>query len=173
MTEANPQIQPDVMAALASYADTVRRVCYLYLKHREDVEDVFQDVFIKYMQRTEPFAKAEHEKAWIIRVTINCCKDLVGSFWRNRVLPLNEDQLSVTPVESRGLMEAVLRLPEKERTAIYLFYYEGYAATEIAAMTKQKVNTVYSHLHRAKSRLRGYLEGIEGLDDEQSNQAGV
>ena len=170
MADQNHQLSPDVLSALDRYADMVKRVCTLYLRRREDVEDVFQDVFLKYMQRTEPFEQAEHEKAWIIRVTINRCKDFVGSFWQRRIVPLDPERMSVTPVEGGGLLEAVLKLPEKERTMIYLFYYEGYAATEIAEITGQKVNTVYSHLHRARARLR---QDLGGIDDEKSNPAGL
>lgn len=170
MADQNQQCSPDVLSALDRYADTVRRVCSLYLRRREDIEDVFQDVFLKYMQRTEPFEQAEHEKAWIIRVTINRCMDFVGSFWQRRIVPLDPERLSVKPVERQGLLEAVLKLPEKERTVIYLFYYEGYAATEIAGLTGQNVNTVYSHLHRARARLRRYLGGNV---DEKSNPAGL
>lgn len=153
-------IEADVNRALDLYADMVRRICFLHLKQQADVEDVFQDVFLKYMQRQEPFDSGEHEKAWLLRVTINSCKDVQKSFWLSRMGPLDENLASQIPVESHELLDAVLRLPQSERTVIYLFYYEGYSAPEIAAMLRQKPNTIYSHLHRARQRLGKHLGGV-------------
>ena len=159
----------DVSAALDKYADMVRRICFLYLRRREDVEDAFQDVFLKYMQHEDPFASEEHEKAWILRVAINHCKDQAGSFWHNRIVPLDEMYQAVIPVESQGILDAVKRLPPNERAAIFLFYYEGYSVAEIARILRLKANTVYSHLHRARKRLR---RQIGGISHEEHDPAG-
>jgi RNA polymerase sigma factor (sigma-70 family) len=169
MTENHSPGLLDVAAAMEQYADMVRRICFLYLKHREDVEDVFQEVFLRYMQRREPFASDEHEKAWLLRVAINCCKDLVGSFWYRRTIPLDEDLMAEIPTESHEILDAIQRLPSSERTSIYLFYYEGYTAVEIAKMQNQKINTVYSHLNRARKRLRKQLGGIIHEENDPEN----
>ena len=71
--------------AVEKYADTVRRVCFMHLKNKSDIEDVFQEVFLKYILHDDPFESEEHEKAWIIRVTINACKDVFKSFFRRNV----------------------------------------------------------------------------------------
>lgn len=150
----NPgQYGRDVSAALDKYADKVRRICFLHLRQRADVEDVFQEVFLQYLQRKEAFESEEHEKAWLLRVAINRCKDLVKSFWHNRVDPLDDEMMAMVPSESHEILDAVLRLPPSERNAVYLFYYEGYSVTGIARVQNQKANTVYSHLHRARKRL--------------------
>jgi RNA polymerase sigma-70 factor (ECF subfamily) len=160
MAQPAGPIEADVNRVLDLHADMVRRICYLHLKQRADVEDVFQDVFLKYMQRQEPFDSTEHEKAWLIRVAVNSCKDLQKSFWFSRMGPLDENMADEIPVESHELMDAVLKLPASERTAIYLFYYEGYSVPEIAGMLRQKPNTIYSHLHRARHRLGKHLGGV-------------
>lgn len=67
--------------AIGRYADTVRRICMVHLKNESDTEDIFQTVFLKYVLHSAPFESEEHEKAWIIRVTINACKDLMKSFF--------------------------------------------------------------------------------------------
>ena len=72
--------EEEVNQAIERYADTVRRICMVHLKNLSDTEDIFQTVFLKYVLRSVPFESAEHEKAWIIRVTINACKDLLKSF---------------------------------------------------------------------------------------------
>jgi RNA polymerase sigma factor (sigma-70 family) len=168
MAEASgPELQ-DVSSALEKYAHMVRRICFLYLKHREDVEDVFQDVFLQYMERSANFENDDHEKAWLIRVAINSCKDLRRSFWKNRVVPLDEDVAAETGAEPEDhtVLDAILKLPSRERTAVYLYYYEGYSADEIAVIEKQKLNTIYSHLHRARRKLARWVQETE---DEETD----
>ena len=95
------------------YADTVKRICVLYLKNHADTEDIFQTVFLKYTLRSAAFESPEHEKAWFIRVTINACKDLLRSFFRRRTVPLEEAAAqAAVPEEDGAVLEAVLALPE-------------------------------------------------------------
>ena len=147
--------------ALSLYADTVRRICFMHLHNHSDVEDVFQDVFLKYSLHESCFESDEHEKAWIIRVTINRCKDLLKSFFRRRVQSLEDisQLLLYLPEEDSAVLDAVLRLPEHYKDAIYLFYFEGYTAVEIAALMGRKENTVYTWLARAKEKLKHELGG--------------
>ncbi|WP_366776892.1 sigma-70 family RNA polymerase sigma factor, partial [uncultured Gemmiger sp.] len=137
--------------AIERYADTVRRICFVHLKNRADTEDIFQTVFVKYLLHGEPFASEEHERAWIIRVTLNACKDLLKSFFRSRTVPLEEltDRAMPAETEQREVLQAVLALPVPYRDVIYLHYYEGYTAPEIAGILGKNVNTVYTRLTRA------------------------
>ncbi len=146
--------------ALALYADMIRRVCLCHLKNREDTEDVFQDVFLKYLLYDGDFRDAEHEKAWFIRVTLNACKDRLRSLLRHSTSPLEvlAEEPALEP-EHREVLESVLSLPAKYRDAVYLHYYEGYSAGEIAGILKTKENTVYSLLSRARAMLRRQLGG--------------
>ena len=147
--------------AISLYADTVRRICFMHLKNHSDVEDVFQDVFLKYILYEHCFENDEHEKAWMIRVTINRCKDLLKSFFRRRVHSLEDISMEpfCVPEESSAVLQAVLRLPENYKDVIYLFYYEGYSAIEIAKMINRKENTIYTWLARAKAKLKTELGG--------------
>lgn len=150
--------------AIALYADTVRRICMVHLKSYADTEDIFQTVFLKYVLGSISFESAAHEKAWFIRVTVNACKDILKSFFRSRTVPISEAvplAAELTP-ERREVLEAVLSLPEAYKNAVYLHYYEGYSAVEIARLLHQNVNTVYTQLSRAK-RLLGDLLGGDGL----------
>ena len=148
--------------AVDLYGDTVRRICMIHLKNRADTEDIFQTVFLKYVLRTAPFESPEHEKAWIIRVTANACKDLLRSFFRSRTVSL--DVLIETPREMpedhSDILEAVLALPEKYKDPIYLHYYEGYTAEEIGRILGKNTNTVYTLLTRARQMLKNRLEGV-------------
>ena len=149
--------------AIERYADMVRRICMVHLKNESDTEDIFQTVFLKYVLHSAPFESEEHEKAWFIRVTINACRDLLKSFFRSRVVPLEEWTGSAAPAEQgpegREVLAAVLALPAKYRDVVYLHYYEGYTAVEISGLLGKSVNTVYTRLTRARQRLQETLEG--------------
>lgn len=153
--------EAEVNRALELYADTVRRICFMYLKNDADVEDVFQEVFLKYLLHPSSFESDAHEKAWLIRVAINVCKDVLKSFFRRRVRSFEE--INTEPFymqeEEKELLEVVLQLPPKYRNVIYLFYYEGYTAVEIAGILKRSENTIYTWLDRARKELRKQLEG--------------
>lgn len=146
----------DVNRVMEAYADMVRRICFVHLKNRHDTEDVFQNVYMKYLLYEGSFESIEHEKAWFVRVTINACTDWLRALSRRKWVPLDVlAEESVMPGDpSKEVLEAVLRLPEKYRDVIYLFYYEEYTAVEIAKILKKKENTVYTWLSRAKDILR-------------------
>lgn len=149
--------------AIERYADTVRRICMIHLKNHADTEDIFQNVFLKYVLSTTAFESEEHEKAWFIRVTINACRDLLRSFFRSRTVSLDTllDQPAELTQEDHTVLEAVLALPPKYRDVVYLHYYEGYTAPQIGQILKKNVNTIYTLLGRAKQALRETLGGDE------------
>lgn len=150
-----------VNRAIENYASTVKRICFIHLKNEADTEDICQTVFLKYAMNDKVFDSEAHEKAWIIRVTINACKDLLKSFFRKHTVSLDAyvEQGGVVDAAHSEVLEAVLALPEKYRRVIYLHYYEGYPAADIAEILRINVNTVYTHLTRAKTLLRDELGG--------------
>lgn len=147
--------------AIERYAGMVRRLCMVHLKNEADTEDIFQTVFLKYVTTSITFESEEHEKAWLIRVTINACKDLLKSFFRSRAVSLDElmEQPDELSRENREVLSAVLSLPEKYRDVVYLHYYEGYTAPEIGRLLKKNPNTVYTLLTRARQLLKDALGG--------------
>lgn len=147
--------------AVEQYADLVRRICFVRLNCREDSEDVFQTVFLKYLLYPGEFESAEHEKAWFIRVAINACSDWRRRLLRRQSVPLDvlREEAAVMPQEEQELLEFVLALPEKYRDVIYLHYYENYSAGEIAAILGRPENTIYTWLSRARALLRERLGG--------------
>ncbi len=155
----------EVNHAIEEYADMIRRVCFYHLKNRADCEDIFQEVFLKYMLYDGQFCDKGHERAWLLRVAINACKDYLKSFFRRNAVSLeliNEMQAQI-PEEHKEVLEAVLSLPPKYKVAIYLHYYEGYSASEIGNILNKKENTVYSLLSRGRKILKDYL-----LDEKDS-----
>lgn len=147
--------------AIEQYAGMVRRLCMVHLKNEADTEDIVQTVFLKYVTALVSFESEEHEKAWLIRVTINACKDLLKSFFRSRAVSLEEllEQPDEVSQENREVLSAVLSLPEKYRDVVYLHYYEGYTAPEIGHLLKKSPNTVYTLLTRARQLLKDALGG--------------
>ena len=155
--------EQEACRAIERYADTVKRLCIIHLKSGPDTEDFFQNVFLKYVLSSAVFESEEHEKAWVIRVTINECKDLLKSFFRSRTVPLEglPDLPVQDPSGGREVLEAVLSLPQRYRDVIYLHYYEGYSAVEIGKLLSKNVNSIYTLLHRARTLLRKNLGGDE------------
>ena len=153
--------EEEAARAIERYGDMVRRLCLVHLKNPADTEDIFQNVFLKYVLSPVVFESPEHEKAWLIRVTLNACRDLVKSFFRSRTVSLEEllDQPAPLSEEHREVLEAVLALPRKYRDAVYLHYYEGYTAAEIGKLLGKNTNTVYTLLTRAREQLRETLGG--------------
>lgn len=143
--------EQEVNRVIELYGDTVRRLCMIYLKNYADTEDIFQNVFLKYATSSIKFENDEHEKAWFIRVTINKCKDLLKSFFRNRTVSLDDivEKPEAIPSDYREVLEAVLSLPQKYRNVVYLHYYEGYSAPQISHILGKNVNTVYTLLTRS------------------------
>ena len=153
--------ETEVNRAVEEYADMIRRVCFYHLKNQADSEDVFQEVFLKYVLHSAVFENSEHEKAWLIRVTLNACKDLKRKLFRHGTVPLevlSEEAASVEP-EQMEILETVLGLPAKYKDVIYLHYYEGYTAREIGTMLHKKENTIYSLLSRGRDILKQKLGG--------------
>lgn len=144
-----------VMTAIDKYADMVRRICFLHLGNRSDIEDVFQEVFLQYFLNADIFQSEQHEKAWICRVTFNKCKDMNKSFWRKRVVALDDNmELTYENEEQNEIITALLQLPSKYKDIVYLHCYEGWSIPEIAKIMNQNTNTIYSRLRRAKEKLK-------------------
>lgn len=153
--------EEEVVQAIERYADTVVRLCMVYLGNRADADDVFQTVMLRYALSETAFEDVEHEKAWVIRVTINACKDMLKSAARNRSISLEAASSVPADVseEHQEVLDAVMVLPEKYRDVIYLHYYEGYTAPEIGKLLGKNANTVYTLLKRARKRLEKELGG--------------
>lgn len=158
MEHTQYDINDKITETLEKYSDMVRRICFLYLKNNADVDDIFQEVFLKLLQRKTPFDSDEHEKAWLIRVTINKCKDVFKSFWHRNIDPIENTEIIFEEKTDKELMQIVLTLPKKYKDVIYLYYYEGYSVPEMSRLLDKKENTIYSHLHRAKELIKERLE---------------
>jgi RNA polymerase sigma factor (sigma-70 family) len=165
--ESNEIGKNEHLAILVSkYADMVLRLALTHLGNLADAQDVCQEVYIKLFKQQRPFNDAEHEKAWIIRVTINTCKDLIRSPWKKWFSHLDEVPLPNNNTESMEVVSFVLTLPRKYRMVIHLYYYEGYKTAEIAELLNRNEGTIRTQLKRAKELLKVKMMGDLDNDDE-------
>ncbi len=139
------------------YSDMVYRLAFARTRNRSDADDIFQEVFYRYLKKQPTFASEEHRKAWLIRVTINCAKKLWASPWRQRTVPLEENLPFDRPEENR-LHQELMALPERYRTVLHLFYYEDLSVQEISRILKRKPSTVRMQLTRARGLLKTQLK---------------
>ncbi len=142
---------------VSDYEAPLYRAALAILGNPCEAEDAVQDAFLRYLEKAPAFEGPQHQRAWLLRVTVNLCKSRLRSPWRHRTVPLS-DLLPDAPPEDSAVLDAVGRLPPKERAAVHLFYYEGYQAKEIAAMTGEAEGTVRARLSRARKKLRGLLD---------------
>lgn len=134
------------------------RICFAYMKTPADAEDAVQETFFRFIQAAPRFESAEHEKAWLIRAASNLCKNELKR--RGRKAENIEDHFELAGdggVPTNDVLQAVLDLPDKYKTVIYLYYYEGYSGPEIAEILRKPQSTVRNHLREARGLLRERL----------------
>lgn len=148
------------------HSKTVYRVCFAYMKNPADTEDAVQDTFFQLIKSGPFFESEEHEKAWLIRTATNICKNVLKHWWRRR--ENIEDFHDLESPEEMGtddVFQAVMGLPDKYKTVVYLYYYEGYTSVEIAGILKKPQSTIRNYLHEARVILKERLGDI--LDEER------
>lgn len=149
----------DFETAYCMYADMVYRLALSYMKHKEDAEDVLQEVFTKYVCGFHLPMSREHEKAWFVRVTINQCHDAL----RKRSYRLHSSLEDVTEVAVETddtlshLWEALQALPEKYRDVVVLHYLEGYSVEEAAKILGLSASAAKMRLKRSREFLKEEL----------------
>ena len=149
-------------SAVRQYQDMVYRIALHAFGSPQDAEDAMQEVFLRLYTWERPFEGPDHLRHWLIRVTVNVCRDALKSPWRRRRVSLEE--LPETPVfdrpEQGELYREVMGLPEKYRTVLYLFYYEELTVKEIGEVLGLRTTAVTTRLHRARAKLKEQLEEV-------------
>lgn len=141
------------------YSDMILRIAIHHVNSRSEGEDIVQGVFLKLIEKCPEFQDKAHEKAWIIRVTINLCKDYFKTPWYRKIIPINEALTYCDDFEEDITLNYIKKLPANQRNAIYLYYYEELSVEEIAKILSVKNNTVISWLHRGRGNLKTLLKG--------------
>ena len=149
------------------YKNNVYAVAFSICKNASDAEDVVQDTFLQYYMTHKNFDNEQHIRAWLLRVAINKAKNIQSSFWRRNGMPLDDfiETLSFETPETKELFEEVMKLPEKYRVVVHLFYYEDYSIKEIAKILRTTESNIKVRLSRGRVKLKDALK--EGWEDEQ------
>ncbi|MEG1657493.1 MAG: RNA polymerase sigma factor [Oscillibacter sp.] len=160
-------MKPPVETLVETYRNNLYAAAFSVCKNASDAEDVVQDTFIQYLSQKKEFESEAHIRAWLLRVAINKAKNKNNTFFRRNSLPLEEymETLTFEPEEASALFEAVMKLPEKYRIVIHLFYYEDYSLNEIADILKVTPGNVKVRLSRGRTSLRNTLKEV-WEDDE-------
>lgn len=141
-----------------TYVNDIYRLCISFMKNHMDAEDAVQETFLKYYYLDRTFDSEEHKKAWLIVTASNCCKDMLKHWWNRRS---NLDDYKESAGEGQTqideMMELVMQLPDKYKTSIYLYYYEGYNSREIAKLLHKPESTIRTYLQKAKKILKKEL----------------
>lgn len=144
------------------YSDMILRLGYSWLGDMDDAMDICQEVLLKLLTDHRTFPDQGQERAWVVRLAINQCKNWKKSAWFRHRAPLEEGlhlAVEAPEPEDGSLLEQIRRLPAKYRQVIYLRYYEGYEVQEIAQLLGRSPGLVSTHLARARMKLREQLEG--------------
>lgn len=151
-----------VEGALQRNGSRILHLAWSYLHCQADAEDVLQDTMVQLMRAGPVFESEQHEKAWLMRVAVNLCKNRLKAPWRQHGALPEDYPSDGIPEESLALLEAVSALPLNYREVIHLFYYEDATTAQIAQILGKNESTVRSLLSRARDRLRLSLkEGAE------------
>ena len=168
MEQAPLSMEDSAEHVIQYYADMVYRLAFARTGSKYDADDIFQEVFLRYVKKHPAFTGEEHRKAWLLRVTINCSNKFFRTFRRSReqerTKPANNTNEAVSFTEEMEELHAQLcRLPQKYREVIHLFYYEDMPVEEISHILNRKNSTVRTQLTRARAMLR---IGLEEKEDE-------
>jgi len=139
------------------YSNMVYRLAFARTGTTYDADELFQEVFLRYIKKQPVFENEDHRKAWFIKVTVNCSKKLWGSAWKKKTVPLAES-LPFETKEDIDLYDELQQLPPKYREVIHLFYYEDLSTEEIAQVLNRKNSTVRTQLTRARALLKILLK---------------
>lgn len=154
--------QDAFVSVIRTYQNSLFAIAFQYCGNRQDAEDVVQDAFLKLYKAKEPFRDEDHLRYWLIRVTVNRCKDLLRNPFRRLKASFEEAEAVLSsPYETdTAVFDAVMSLPLKYREVVMLYYFEGYSAPRIAELLQRKSSTVQTQLMRARSLLKEKLKEV-------------
>jgi len=159
MANSTLRTNEEISELYSSHKNMIYRICFAYMKNAADTEDVIQETFIRLIKSGAAFANAEHEKAWLIRTATNLCKNNLRHWWRRRENLDDHEGLQTHAFEVDNIFDIVMTLPDKYKTVVYLYYYEGYDSTEISSILQKPQSTIRYLLMKARNILREKLGG--------------
>lgn len=143
------------------YGNMVFRIAMVNLGNKEDAEETMQEAFYKLLYKSPEFKDEEHEKAWLIKVTVNLCRDILRSVWQKRVVKMEDIEKYYDDPYDSNILKDIVQLPPKYKTVIYLYYFEDHSIKQISEVLKIKESATKMRLQRGRQLLKLELEGYE------------
>ena len=157
MTKASARPADEIEKIIITYGDMLFRLCLVMLGNSSDAEDAIQETMLTYLQKAPAFRDAEHQKAWLITVATNKCKDILRFRTRHPIVSMEntvENLCEFTKDTSdSGILEALMTLPEKFRMVLILYYVEEYSMEEIAKIIGRTTSAVKMRLQKGRKLL--------------------
>lgn len=147
-------IERDIREAVIKHSDMLYKICIVILCNEQDVQDAIQDTFCRYLEKAPDFRDEEHEKAWLIRVATNICRDMIRFRIRHPKVAIEELENSLAAPEHKRTLQELLELPVKQKMVIYLHYVEGYQIREIADILGITEGAVKMRLQRGREQMQ-------------------
>lgn len=147
-------MEKDIRGAVIKYSDMLYKICIVILRNEQDVQDAMQDTFCRYLEKAPDFRDEEHEKAWLIRVATNICRDMIRFRIRHPKVSIEELENSLAAPEHKRTLQELLELPVKQKMVIYLHYVEGYQIREIADILGITEGAVKMRLKRGREQMQ-------------------
>lgn len=144
----------DIEKTVHAYGNSLYRLCYVMLNNEKDAEDAVQDTFIKYIEKSPSFADSEHEKAWLITVAQNRCRDMLRQRKRYSQTDVEVVQEYIVPTENSSILNALMTLPEKYKLVLALYYIEEYRVDDIAKIIGKTPSAVKMRLQKGRQLLK-------------------
>ena len=154
-------LEEDIREAVIKYSDMLYKICIVILCNEQDVQDAIQDTFCRYLEKKPDFRDEDHEKAWLIKVATNICRDMIRFRVRHPKVCIDDVEHMLVAPEQKEILRELLELPVKQKTVIYLYYVEGYHIKEIADILGITESAVKTRLLRGRKQMRDMVS-IEG-----------
>ena len=156
-------IEKNIREAVIKYSDTLYKICIVILCNEQDVQDAIQDTFCRYLEKKPKFRDEEHEKAWLIKVATNICRDMIRFRVRHPKVSIDEVENTLVAPEQKEILKEFLELPVRQKTVICLHYVEGYQIKEIADILGITQSAVKVRLMRGRKQMRDALSMEGGI----------
>lgn len=157
------ELKKNIREAVMKYSDTLYKICIVILCNEQDAQDAIQDTFCRYLEKKPKFYDEEHEKAWLIRVATNICRDMIRFRLRHPKISIDELENTLIAPEQKETLKELLELPLKQKTVVYLHYVEGYQVKEIADILGITESAVKTRLLRGRRQIRESLNMEGGI----------
>ena len=144
----------DIETLIQTHGNMLFRLCLMILGNASDAEDVIQETMIKYLQKAPKFDSAEHEKAWLIKVSTNQCKDVLRFRSKHQMADIEQVKEFAKEESDGEIIDALMALPEKYKIVLILHYVEGYSTKEIASMIGKTSSAVKMRLQKGRTLLK-------------------